>query len=87
MNSLMSTLNSKFALKNLGVFNYFLGIEITFQSDLVHHSSNKYVRKLLARCSLLDSKVYDTPMACDKELNKDDDIPLVDTSIFHSVFG
>lgn len=55
-----------FALKDLGLLNYFLGFEITRNSSGIHFSKHKYIKSLLTQTSWSDAKSCDTPMSSGK---------------------
>ena len=39
----VSSLHSQFALKDLGILNYFLGVEVCWQGFSLHLSQTKYI--------------------------------------------
>lgn len=50
-----------FQTKNLGLLNYFLGIEVT-QSNSVVVSQRKYVLDILEETGMSDCKPFESPM-------------------------
>lgn len=52
---------------------------------MLHLNQNKYIKELLDKCSLLDSKMCDTPMVCGKGVSKDGGVPLTNPSTFRGV--
>ncbi|KAH9778887.1 retrovirus-related pol polyprotein from transposon RE1 [Citrus sinensis] len=52
----ISQLSSEFALKDLGDFNYFLGVEVTPSAEGLHLSQTKYVGDILRKAQMLGSK-------------------------------
>lgn len=52
INSLISSLNSKFALKDLGLLNYFMGIQMTYLPHGLHLHQAKYIGNLFARLNI-----------------------------------
>ncbi|KAH9684575.1 hypothetical protein KPL70_013597 [Citrus sinensis] len=52
----ISKLSSEFALKDLGDFNYFLGVEVTLSAEGLHLSQTKYVGDILRKAHMLGSK-------------------------------
>ena len=52
----ISALNSKFALKDLGAVNYFLGFEAYRDASGIYLTQTKYIHDLLSRTSMLNSK-------------------------------
>ena len=45
---LVTKLHKEFAFKDLGLINYFLGIQVTHTSNGLHLSQMKYIRDMLA---------------------------------------
>ncbi|XP_016205745.1 uncharacterized protein LOC107646063 [Arachis ipaensis] len=67
---LISQLNSIFALKDLGEFNFFLGIEATkTTSGSYILSQSKYIRDLLVRSKMHESHPISTPMITSTKLS------------------
>ncbi|KAL5772667.1 hypothetical protein ACOSQ2_012591 [Xanthoceras sorbifolium] len=59
---LVLNLNQKFALKDLGVLNYFLGIEVQHMAGGIHLSQHKYILDLLKRAGMLTAKPFPSPI-------------------------
>ncbi|KAH9715865.1 retrovirus-related pol polyprotein from transposon RE1 [Citrus sinensis] len=56
-------LHSEFAFKDLGEFNYFLGIEVTPFVHGLHLSQTKYIGDILRKANMLDNKGFNTPIS------------------------
>ncbi|KAH9667511.1 retrovirus-related pol polyprotein from transposon RE1 [Citrus sinensis] len=56
-------LHSEFAFKDLGEFNYFLGIEVTPSVHGLHLSQTKYIGDILRKANMLDNKGFNTPIS------------------------
>lgn len=54
--SLIIVLHHEFAMKDLGLLNYFLGVEATFANNGLYLSQAKYIHDLLSRSSMLECK-------------------------------
>jgi hypothetical protein len=54
--ALLRDLKDDFALNDLGLLQYFLGIEVHHTSDGLHLSQAKYTTDILARASMLSCK-------------------------------
>lgn len=67
---LISKLQCRFDMTDLGALKYFLGLEITRDMDGIHVSQAKYVRDVLTRFGMLSAKPCSTPIA----LRSDTDI-------------
>ncbi|KAH9677665.1 retrovirus-related pol polyprotein from transposon RE1 [Citrus sinensis] len=59
-----------FALKDLGVLSYFLGIEVLYDADCMYLSQRKYIRDLLSKVEMTECKGIDTPMSTGSKLQK-----------------
>ena len=53
-------LNQQFKMKGLGLFSYFLSLEITHSTNGLYITQAKFVFELLSRVGLTDSKTVDT---------------------------
>ncbi|KAF8399498.1 hypothetical protein HHK36_015364 [Tetracentron sinense] len=58
---LIAKLNSTFALRDLGLLTYFLGIEVSYDSNSMHLCQTKYISDLLDRTDMKDCKPAKTP--------------------------
>lgn len=63
--------SSEFALKDLGGFNYFLGLEVAPSSDGLHLSQTKYIGDILKKADMLNSKGCNTSVNVSDKLHKD----------------
>ena len=59
---MVSSLHSQFALKDLGILNYLLGVEVCWQGSSLHLSQTKYMQNLITHASLANCKPITTPM-------------------------
>lgn len=85
--NLIADLNNQFVLKDLGPLHFFLGIEVTREADSYHLSQSKYIRDLLQRAELENSKPMSTPMAPGHTLSLHDGVPLADPTPYRSLVG
>jgi Reverse transcriptase (RNA-dependent DNA polymerase) len=61
VNYLISSFASHFCLKDFGPLHYFLGIQVTSQSDGIHLSQSQYIEDLLLRSKMDGAKPRSTP--------------------------
>ncbi|KAH9673912.1 retrovirus-related pol polyprotein from transposon RE1 [Citrus sinensis] len=80
-------LGSEFALKDLGDFNYFLGLEVTPSAAGMHLSQTKYIGDLLKKAQMIDSKGCPTPMSSSDKLVKDRGASFENPSLYRSLIG
>ncbi|KAK2420319.1 putative mitochondrial protein [Trifolium repens] len=86
--SLISKLNAEFALKHLGVLDYFLGIEVFHLADgSLLLSQAKYIRDLLSKAKMDNANGMPTPMASTLKLSKVGFVPVEDPTHFRSIVG
>ncbi|KAH9723193.1 retrovirus-related pol polyprotein from transposon RE1 [Citrus sinensis] len=62
--------NKVFALKDLGLVSYFLGVEVCYTDSGMHLSQTKYIKDLLSRASMQNCKGSDTPLSTGQKLEK-----------------
>jgi len=56
ISSLITKLDSVFALRDLGRLFYFLGIKVSYNEGSIHLSQTKYTSDLLHRIAMFDTK-------------------------------
>ncbi|KAH9722711.1 Disease resistance-like protein DSC1 [Citrus sinensis] len=56
--------STTFALKNLGILSYFLGIEVSYADGCIYLSQRKYINDLLSKADMLNCK------GCDRYLKE-----------------
>jgi hypothetical protein len=82
-----SEMESEFEMSMLGELSFFLGLQITQRSEGMFISQETYLREMLKRFQMEDSKPMGTPMVTGCKLSKDDDSPNVDQSSYRSMIG
>ncbi|RVW51465.1 Retrovirus-related Pol polyprotein from transposon RE2 [Vitis vinifera] len=85
ISQLILSLGHHFAIKDLGTFHYFLGIELHRSTSGLHLSQHKYITNLLARTSMTDSKPFHSPMASGSAFSIHDETSLEDGTAYRSV--
>ncbi|KAB5551985.1 hypothetical protein DKX38_009296 [Salix brachista] len=73
--SIISHLQTLFALKTLGSVTYFLGFETTRGADGIHLSQTKYTLDLLKKTNMLEAHPCPTPMNHSNKLHLQDSDP------------
>jgi hypothetical protein len=82
-----SAMESDFEMSMISELLFFLGLQITQKSEGMFISEEKYLREMLKRFQMEDSKPVGTPMVTGCKLSKDDDSPDVDQSSYRSMIG
>jgi hypothetical protein len=80
-------MESEFEMSMLGELSFFLGLQITQRPDGIFISQGKYLREMMKRFQMEDSKHVGTPMVTGCKLRKDDDSPDVDQGSYRSMIG
>eukprot|EP01018_Ginkgo_biloba_P013677 Gb_30759 [translate_table: standard] len=80
-------MKSEFEMTDLGLMNYFLGIEVTQNSDGTFISQDKYANNILKRFRMQNNKATITPIAMGVKLSKEDERKKVDSTLYKSLVG
>jgi hypothetical protein len=83
--SLISQLQTKFPVKDLGPLNFFLGIEAHWTSDSLHLNQGKYITNLLHHTRMLGAKPAASPCSSGSKLFKFDGTLLPDPTEYRQV--
>jgi hypothetical protein len=65
-----SAMDSKFEMSMIGELSFFLGLQINHRSEGIFISQEKYLREILKRFQMEDSKPMGTPMVTRCKLSK-----------------
>ncbi|KAL5550042.1 hypothetical protein UlMin_000218 [Ulmus minor] len=87
VSKLITDLPNTFALRDLGVLSYFLGVEATYSNDAIHFSQSKYRANLLAKTDMSDCKPTKTPSTIGKSISQYDGEPFEDVTLYRSMVG
>jgi hypothetical protein len=82
-----SAMESKFEMSMIGELSFFLGLQITQRAEGMFISQEIYLREMMKRFQMEDSKLVGTPMVTRCKLSKYDDSPDVDQSSYRSMIG
>ncbi|KAJ4758161.1 polyprotein [Rhynchospora pubera] len=85
--SLITTLQSHYPLKDLGILSFFLGISVKHTPDGLHLSQKQYVTDLLHRTYMSQAQSVSSPMAVNTSLSKFDGDPFHDPKLYRAVVG
>nr|GEU69766.1 hypothetical protein [Tanacetum cinerariifolium] len=73
-------MHDEFEMSMMGELNFFLGLQINQMEDKIFFNQSKYVKEMLKKFGLKDSKPTKTPMSLEIKLTKDDEAESVDNS-------
>lgn len=85
--SIISLLNSEFAMKDLGHLNYFLGIAVTRHKHGLFLTQKKYVEDILSRVDKSSCKTCPTPVDTKPKMSAAHSVPYEDPSLYRSLAG
>jgi len=87
ISSLITQLQIKFLIKDLGNLAFFLGIQVTRTKNSLHLCQAKYINELLNRTSMIGAKLAPSPCPASSKLSKLDGEPLPDPTEYRQVVG
>ncbi|GJU82343.1 retrovirus-related pol polyprotein from transposon TNT 1-94 [Tanacetum coccineum] len=67
--------------------NFFLGLQIKQMEDGIFFNQSKYIKEMLKKFGLEDSKPMKTPMSSDTKLTKDEECESVDSTKYRGMIG
>lgn len=80
-------LSSRFSLKDMGLLNYFLGVQVLSYHDGIILSQAKYIQDLLTETKMIDYNSVSTPMSPSLQLTMDNHAPLLDITSYRRLLG
>ena len=82
-----SEMKKEFKMSMLGELAFFLGLQVYQTNEGIFISQTKYIKDMLKKFKMEDSKPIGTPMVTGCKLNKDDESLQVDHTMFRSMIG
>ncbi|GKB00635.1 retrovirus-related pol polyprotein from transposon TNT 1-94 [Tanacetum coccineum] len=76
-----------FEMAMLGELNFFLGLQIKQMEDGIFFNQSKYIKEMLKKFGLEDSKPMKTPMSSDTKLTKGEECESVDSTKYRGMIG
>ncbi|GJX31135.1 retrovirus-related pol polyprotein from transposon TNT 1-94 [Tanacetum coccineum] len=80
-------MHDEFEMSMMGELNFFLGLQIKQMEDGIFFNQSKYIKEMLKKFGLEDSKPTKTPMSTEINLTKDDEADSVDSSKYRGMIG
>nr|GFB25104.1 retrovirus-related Pol polyprotein from transposon TNT 1-94 [Tanacetum cinerariifolium] len=77
-------MHDEFEMSMMGELNFFLGLQIKQIEDGIFFNQSKYVKEMLKKFGLEDSKPTKTPMSMEIKLTKDDEVESMDSSKYRA---
>ncbi|GJU65088.1 retrovirus-related pol polyprotein from transposon TNT 1-94 [Tanacetum coccineum] len=80
-------MHDEFEMIMMGKLNFFLGLQIKQMEDGIFFNQSKYIKEMLKKFSLEDSKPMKTPMSSDTKLTKEEECESVDSTKYQGMIG
>nr|GEU39806.1 uncharacterized mitochondrial protein AtMg00810-like [Tanacetum cinerariifolium] len=77
----------EFVMRMMGELNFFLGLQIKQMEDGIFFNQSKYIKEILKKFGLEDSKPMKTLMSSDTKLTKDEECGSVDSTKYRGMIG
>ncbi|GJV05125.1 retrovirus-related pol polyprotein from transposon TNT 1-94 [Tanacetum coccineum] len=78
-------MHDEFEMSMMGELNFFLGLQIKQMEDGIFFNQSKYIKEMLKKFGLEDSKPMKTPMSSDTKLMKDEECESVDSTKYRGM--
>ncbi|GKA96363.1 retrovirus-related pol polyprotein from transposon TNT 1-94 [Tanacetum coccineum] len=80
-------MHDEFEMSMMGELNFFLGLQIKQMEDGIFFNQSKYIKEILKKFGLEESKPMKTPMSSDTKLTKDEECESVDSTKYRGMIG
>ncbi|GJV27373.1 retrovirus-related pol polyprotein from transposon TNT 1-94 [Tanacetum coccineum] len=80
-------MHDEFEMNEMGELNFFLGLQIKQLDDGIVFNQSKYIREMLKKFGLEDSKPIKTPMSMETKLTRDEEGESVDNTKYRGMIG
>ncbi|GKB89351.1 retrovirus-related pol polyprotein from transposon TNT 1-94 [Tanacetum coccineum] len=80
-------MHDKFEMSMMGELNFFLGLQIKQMEDDILFNQSKYIKEMLKKFGLEESKLMKTSMSSDTKLTKDEECESVDSTKYRGMIG
>ncbi|GKB80385.1 retrovirus-related pol polyprotein from transposon TNT 1-94 [Tanacetum coccineum] len=80
-------MHDEFEMSMMGELNFFLCLQIKQLEDGIFFNQSKYVKEMLKKFGLEDSKPIKTPMSSETKLTRDEDGELINDNKYHGMIG
>ncbi|GKD28353.1 retrovirus-related pol polyprotein from transposon TNT 1-94 [Tanacetum coccineum] len=80
-------MHDEFETSMMGELNFFLGLQIKQLEDDIFFNQSKYIKEMLKKFVLEDSKQIKTPMSFETKLTRDEDEESVDDRKYRGMIG
>ena len=70
-----------------GEIKFFVGLQIQKRKNGIYITQSKYIKEILKKFGMEDSRIVGTPMSSRHKLSKNDDSKEVDHTTYRSMIG
>ncbi|GJR61743.1 retrovirus-related pol polyprotein from transposon TNT 1-94 [Tanacetum coccineum] len=78
-------MHDEFEMSMMGELNFFLGLQIKQMKDGIFFNQSKYIKEMLRKFGLEDSKPMKTPISLDTKLTNDEECESVDSTKYRGM--
>nr|GEU43202.1 putative reverse transcriptase domain, retroviral aspartyl protease [Tanacetum cinerariifolium] len=78
-------MHDEFEMSMMGELNFLLGLQIKQMKDGIFFNQSKYIKDMLKKIGLEDSKLMKSPMSFDTKLTKDEECESVDSTKYRGM--
>ncbi|GJZ77139.1 retrovirus-related pol polyprotein from transposon TNT 1-94 [Tanacetum coccineum] len=78
-------MHAEFKMSMMGELNFFLGLQIKQMDDGIFFKQSKYIKEMLKKFGLENSKPLKTPMSSDTKLTKDEECDSIDSTKYRGM--
>ena len=87
MQNFKQDMMQSYEMSDLGLLNYFLGMEVSQVKEGIFISQKKYTKSILQKFKMMDCSFVVIPLAANEKFRKDDGEKKVNSSLFRSLIG
>ncbi|GJT56406.1 retrovirus-related pol polyprotein from transposon TNT 1-94 [Tanacetum coccineum] len=80
-------MHDEFEMSMIGELNFFLGLQIKQLDDGIFFNQSKYIKEMLKKFGLEDSKPIKTPISTETKLTRDEEGESVDNTKYRGMIG
>ncbi|GJW29076.1 retrovirus-related pol polyprotein from transposon TNT 1-94 [Tanacetum coccineum] len=80
-------MHDEFEMSMMGELNFFFGLQIKQMEDDIFFNQSKYIKEMLKKFGLEDSKPMKTPMSSNTKLTKDEEYESIDSTKYRGMIG
>ena len=82
-----SLMGKELEMSMMGELTFFIGLQIKQSSNGISICQEKYIKELLKKFIMFDSKPIDTPMGTNSKLVVEESDPLVNQTMYRGIIG